>query len=239
MARTSMHKDIEDTLQAGAAPAASAPDAPRPKRKRLYSRKNDIVLAAAERVFLRSGFAATSMDDVAKEAQVSKRTVYSNFQNKADLFAQVIQQHCARNVPSEDQVAAALKAAPAEGLLSLAIAFLKSIFHPSQIELYQTVVAAVRRHPDTGRYLYDGPITATQDMFASYLDRLVLSGHLEIEDTSLAAAQLIALLKTNIHMKLMFGRPIRTGPKSIAASAKSSVDLFLKGYAPTAKISDA
>ena len=46
------------------------------------------------------------------------------------------------------------------------------------------------------------------------------------------AADAIALLKTNIHMKLLFGRPARIGPAFIARSAKASVDLFLNGALP-------
>lgn len=205
------------------------------KQIRMHSRKSGIILKAAEQVFLRSGFAATTMDDVASEAQVSKKTVYSNFNSKAELFAQVIEKRCARNVPSQDQLEAALKASPADGLLLLSVAFLKNVFAPAQVELYQTVVAAVRRHPDIGRVIFDGPVTATQNMFASYLEQVVEAGQLDIPDTGLAATQLIALLKSNTHMKLAFGRPVRIGPKAIKESAAASIDLFLKGYATKAK----
>ena len=212
-----------DQLPSGAAPS---------KRKRVYLRKTDVVLEAAGRVFLRSGFAATSMDEIAAEAQVSKRTVYSNFGSKAELFAQVIRKQCLQNIPSEDKIKEAGVAGPADGLLSLAIDFLGGIFRKDQIELYQTVVAAVRRHPDAGRVFYDGPITASEEMFASYLDSQVAAGTLALIDTGLAASQLIALLKTNVHMKLLLGRPVRLTKKMITDSAAASIDLFLNGALP-------
>lgn len=42
--------------------------------------------------FLTNGYAATSMDRVAATAGVSKATVYSHFQDKAGLFAALVQQ---------------------------------------------------------------------------------------------------------------------------------------------------
>ena len=211
----------------------ATPQAP-PKRRtsRVYVRKTDIVLTAAERVFLRSGFAATSMDEVAEEAGVSKRTVYSNFGSKERLFAEVVGKRCTSVVPDPATFATAISQPVEEGLRMLAAAFLKGVFAPAQVELYQTVVAAVRRRPEVGRIMYDGPITQSQRLFTDYLRVQVEAGRLALDDVDLAAAQLIALLKTNIHMKLLFGQPVRIGPKLIDASARASVALFLNGALP-------
>lgn len=213
---------------------SAPPEGPsKPKRsKRVYVRKSDEVLSAAERVFLREGFAATSMDQVADEACVSKRTVYSNFESKERLFAEVIARRCAAVIPNEQTMKAALKQPFEAGLQTLAESFLRGLFHPAQIELYQTVIAAVRRRPEVGQIMYDGPIAKTQDLFADFLREPIVTGKLTLTDPDVAAAQLIALLKTNIHMKLLFGRPVRVSRASIAASARDSVRLFLNGALP-------
>ena len=44
------------------------------------------ILAAAKSAFLRSGFAATGLDDVANEAGVTKVLIYRHFDSKADLY---------------------------------------------------------------------------------------------------------------------------------------------------------
>lgn len=44
------------------------------------------ILDAALRCFLRTGYHHTSMDDVVREAGLSKGTLYWHFQNKQDLF---------------------------------------------------------------------------------------------------------------------------------------------------------
>ena len=53
--------------------------------------KTAAILAGAMEEFLKNGYAATSMDKVAKSAGVSKATVYSHFGDKESLFNAVIQ----------------------------------------------------------------------------------------------------------------------------------------------------
>jgi AcrR family transcriptional regulator len=51
--------------------------------------KQDAVLDAAARLFLRHGFRKSSMDEIAREAGVSKPTLYAYFADKETLFAAV------------------------------------------------------------------------------------------------------------------------------------------------------
>jgi len=53
--------------------------------------KTKAILAGAMQEFLAHGYAAASMDKIAKAAQVSKATVYSHFGDKEKLFSAVIQ----------------------------------------------------------------------------------------------------------------------------------------------------
>lgn len=53
--------------------------------------KRQQILKGAMAVFLRSGYAGTSMDRVAAEAGVSKQTIYSHFQDKEGLFRSLIE----------------------------------------------------------------------------------------------------------------------------------------------------
>lgn len=212
--------------------AATADVPAAPPRRRLYHRKSAVVLEAAERVFLQTGFASTSMDDIAVAAGVSKRTVYSNFGNKEELFAAVIRKRCAHVVPDDAIVAEAADLDVEAGLNRLAVAFLTSIFARSQVELYQTVVAAARKRPEMGQAMYEGPISQSQHIIAGYLARQVDAGRLVIADPDAAAAQLIALIKTNIHMRLLLNQPVDTAAQDIADSAASSIRLFLYGCAP-------
>jgi len=56
------------------------------------ARKRAELLRAARRLFVRNGFAATSLADIAEEAALTKGAVYSNFESKEDLFLALLQE---------------------------------------------------------------------------------------------------------------------------------------------------
>ncbi|MEM9215277.1 MAG: TetR/AcrR family transcriptional regulator [Cyanobacteria bacterium P01_F01_bin.150] len=85
-------------------------------------KKAEAILAGGMQEFLAHGYAATSMDRVAKAAKVSKATVYSHFQDKENLFKALIQRlvegkFCAIFGPIDEQ---ALQADPKTVLRDLA-----------------------------------------------------------------------------------------------------------------------
>ncbi len=60
-----------------------APPAPRKGSR-------DAIISAAERVFLKRGFAGGSMDELAEEAGVARRTLYNQFANKDEIFREML-----------------------------------------------------------------------------------------------------------------------------------------------------
>jgi AcrR family transcriptional regulator len=56
----------------------------RKDRERL--RKQEDIINIAERLFAKNGFEATTMDDIAKEAEFAKGTLYKYFESKDALF---------------------------------------------------------------------------------------------------------------------------------------------------------
>lgn len=61
-----------------------------PKRGQRAAATRAAILAAAEALFLRDGYVATSMKAIAGRAGVSEKTVYLTFTSKATLLGQVI-----------------------------------------------------------------------------------------------------------------------------------------------------
>ena len=57
-----------------------------------WQRKHDAIGAAALTLFARDGYERTSVDAIAAEAGVSKRTVYSHYGDKENLFLQVLRE---------------------------------------------------------------------------------------------------------------------------------------------------
>lgn len=59
------------------------------KRQEKEIRRKDII-DAAERIFFSKGFENASMDEVAKEAEFSKRTVYIYFNSKEQIYFEIM-----------------------------------------------------------------------------------------------------------------------------------------------------
>ncbi len=56
--------------------------------------RREQILAAATRTFARLGFSATSLDDVAAEAGVSRVILYRHFESKSDLYRAALDRYC-------------------------------------------------------------------------------------------------------------------------------------------------
>jgi AcrR family transcriptional regulator len=59
------------------------------RRQREKELRRESIVDAAERVFVRDGYEASTMDHVSSEAEVSKGTLYLYFQNKDELRAAI------------------------------------------------------------------------------------------------------------------------------------------------------
>jgi AcrR family transcriptional regulator len=63
-------------------------------RKRLTGEERRVaILDSALTVFSRRGYHASSIDDIAREAGVSKALIYEHFVSKQDLYAELLEQH--------------------------------------------------------------------------------------------------------------------------------------------------
>jgi AcrR family transcriptional regulator len=81
-----------------------------PKRIPRLVRTEDTrrrLLDAARRVFLKRGWAATSLEMIVREAGLTKGAVYSRFESKADLFLGLLEERIAQRIADLETVAAA------------------------------------------------------------------------------------------------------------------------------------
>jgi TetR/AcrR family transcriptional regulator len=60
------------------------------RKEKVRSVKREEIIDAAERVFFAKGFLGATMDDMAKEAEYTKRTIYAYFDSKDELYNTVV-----------------------------------------------------------------------------------------------------------------------------------------------------
>lgn len=67
-----------------------------PTRRLPRAERREQILAAATDAFARNGFAATSLDEVAAEAGITRVILYRHFESKTDLYQAVLDRMCGR-----------------------------------------------------------------------------------------------------------------------------------------------
>src|SRR6266568_6891513 len=72
-------------------PEWGVPTGQRLTREEKKAQTRERLIEAAAKVFAEKGFAATSLDEVADTAGLTKGAVYSNFENKEDLVRAVLE----------------------------------------------------------------------------------------------------------------------------------------------------
>ena len=73
-----------------------AEDKPEPLRRLGRVQRREQILATATEAFARTGFAATSLDEIAAHAGVTRVILYRHFDSKAGLYQAVLDRMCAR-----------------------------------------------------------------------------------------------------------------------------------------------
>lgn len=97
-----------------------AEDRREPLRRLRRAQRKEQILSAATEAFARSGFAATSLDDIAAQAGVSRVILYRHFDSKTDLYQAVLDRMCARLEAHVEEPVGGFTDASIDGLLQAA-----------------------------------------------------------------------------------------------------------------------
>jgi TetR/AcrR family transcriptional regulator of autoinduction and epiphytic fitness len=193
-------------------------------------RKRHQILDGAGRVFSTLGFDAASMSDVAREAQVSKATLYVYFQDKEHLFTAICAEKRDRNIG--EMIAMLDTTKPLEPMLtSFATEILRKISQPFVVAAHAIVIGVAERMPDVGREFFEGGAHRLTQAFAKFIDHHVARGALKVEDSSLAAAQFLELAQATVFRPRLYGvikEP--AGEDEIRKVVGSAVRMFLAAY---------
>ena len=192
-------------------------------------RKRRQILDGASRQFLRQGFDATSMGDIAKEAGVSKGTLYVYFDSKERLFYALVREEKDRQFPAIFDLDPNDR--DVRGVLTrVGQQFARFITATHVVMAMRTVVAMAERMPDMGVEFYDNGPRLCAGRLAQYIAAQAATGTLAVTDVGLAASQFLELTQATLTRPLMFGCKERPSAERIDAVVKSAVDMFLAAY---------
>lgn len=162
-------------------------------RDQGYDERREQIAAAAARVFAEKGFSGATNRDIARAAGISPGLIYWYFENKADLFAAVVERLApmhAGQIPPE--VADAL---PVEEFLGrLAQGVLAAFSQPEIHATFRLVLGEAIRFPEASQRLGDLLTRHPIGYLAAYFERQIARGRIQAVDPWLAAQTFLGAL---------------------------------------------
>jgi AcrR family transcriptional regulator len=189
-----------------------------------------VILDAARQEFAASGYAATSMESVARRAGVSTKTLYRLIPNKATLFEANITDTIDRFV-SRIRLRAC-DGSDIEGALREAmIAVGELVLDGTVIAMQRMVISESDKFPEIAETFYNKAIKRTESTLANWLKAQAERGLIEIDNATEAAGMLVGMLAFQPQRAVMLGRAPVPGRKELERRAEAVAKLFLRGCA--------
>lgn len=200
------------------------PPAGRPKSEA----KRAAILEAAGTCFLEKGLDATSMDAVAREAGVSKQTVYSHFGSKEELFEAVIANKC--RAYELDQSGDLEDVPFEEGLLRFTRRFIDLKMDPDVVAMTRQVIAQGVEHPETVRLYQQAGMDRSIEGLTAALERARAHGILRLDDPREAARDYLYEAAARYRSELLMNLREDVPEAEREAQARRCVRNFLHEY---------
>lgn len=189
------------------------------------------IMSAAKTLFTSQGFGATSMDAIARVANVSKATLYAHFSGKEELFAAIVSHEC-RTQQSLLWAPGVEEKAVDDALREIGRNFLDLLLSAPAVAIFRVVVAESTRFPDLGRIFFNSGPNQMRQSLGSYLAKTAARGRLDIADPWRAAEHFIGMLQTPVHFSVLFGLKDHFARDEVDRIVSDAVEAFLRAYLP-------
>lgn len=191
------------------------------------------ILETASTLFLEQGFDATSTDDIARGARISKRELYSHFKDKREVLREVIAS-LQQTIWSEMDVEWSSSDEVRSVLLNAGAAIHKRVSSPTFRSLFRIVASQSFQDPAAAQQFYTLGPGAGRKQTAKFMTRFMKAGQLREASPLKAADDFLDLMISAQHITaLALGYSDRT--TSMAAHVAHAVDVFLSYYSVQSK----
>lgn len=195
------------------------------------------VVEAARTLFLRKGYASTTMEEIAAQAGLTKRTLYNNYPDKDTLFTQIVTETMsfaeafARGL--HDEFTAVVTAKNLRVTLDdLARRLTLGIMRPEVVALRRLLIGEAREFPVLGATYFERAPGQVLDALASGFEQWGRRGLLRVTGAAqarIAAAQFAYLVVGEpLDRAMLIGKvPSR---EHVIECAREGVETFLARY---------
>ena len=190
------------------------------------------ILQAAKSIFLKMGYHATSMDEIAKEAAVTKLTVYNHFQDKANLFTCAIEESCEESIRAK-QFELTPESDFRQALYLMCQRALGIIYLPEALKLDRVLFELAAEQSPLTQQFFDASHTRMCNVWCDFFEQAIAFKFIQA-DAPLKQTELIISLMLGIrHQQVLLGlAPVPTA-NEIDQIIQHAIEIFLLKYQPT------
>jgi AcrR family transcriptional regulator len=197
------------------------------RRERNRLERQNRILDAAIKVFAEAGFPGASMEEIARQAGLSKPTLYQYFTSKEALFEAMMA------APREGMMLAFDDAANPDmvaQLLRFAWSYAETVMRPEFLSLARLIIGEAQRFPDVGRdYQASGPDQVLQGLIA-FMEAQRNAGRLVFDDAELAAEDFWGLILSAPRNRALHIPDTDVSRASLARYIHNGLRVFLRAY---------
>jgi AcrR family transcriptional regulator len=217
---------LEDAMPLAPRPSAT-PRAPRWHRQ--PEERPQQILDAAFRVFGAQGLHQATLDDVAREAGITKGTIYLYFPSKADLFSAMLKSRVNDILPRLEAAGRGGRREIGPGDL---VAFGRRLYRfmrsPAYLNMFRTIVGEAAQFPDAAEGVYrDGILVANRRMGAVLAQGMAAGLFREVDPVVASRAFAGMFLVFAVSQGLLGGERVYPIPESTVVNTLTGI--FLNG----------
>ncbi len=194
---------------------------------KLTDQKRMQILDAAEELFHSIGVENTSMDQLAQQAQVSKRTVYNHFATKDVLF-QAILQRMFDKLSEGSELRFDATAPIDQQLRKIAEEEVAMLSSDAFLRVAKIAIMQVMQRPELAQVMNDNALGCKR-FLETFLTDACAAGILQIHDIPFASKQFVFQLKSFVFYPTLFGLEKQTD-EARKKIIDETVAMFLARY---------
>jgi AcrR family transcriptional regulator len=205
------------------------PTAARPGRARSDRPAQERIFGAAFAAFQERGYADTSTLEIATRAKVSKRELYTLFDNKRALLTACIAERAKQMRLPLELPAASDRKTVAATLAAFGAALLRGVCDPSVLAVYRLAIAESERSPEIARVLDRAGRAANQAALTEFLAKAKERGLID-GDPAKMTSYFVGLLWRDLLVRLLLQVTDPPTIEDVDHRAREAAEMLLMLY---------
>jgi len=187
------------------------------------------ILQAAKSIFLKMGYHATNMNQIAKEAGVTKLTVYNHFQDKNNLFMCAIEESCEESIRAK-QFQLTADSDFKQALVLMCQRALSIIYLPEALKLDCLLFELAAEQSPLTRQFFDASHTRMCHVWCDFFEQAIGFKFIQADEPIKQTELIISLMLGIRHQQVLLGLvPVPTADE-IDQMIEHAIEIFLLKY---------